>query len=230
MKNVRTFGIRGFGHSFGAAGVSKVVLAVAAVLICGLATQALATPVYDPMVPADFASLLGGNAQAVGIPLVTNMSNGNMASSVTSQAFTDGNGDYAYLYQVVNTGTSTNNAIEDFAVGPFAGATANTTLGFLTANAPTGFSLGNIAPAGVSVDDQSGPTISFAYPGYLGASLNPGKSSTTFYVLSEDGSGPIIGSVIDHYTGTGTVVGAVPEPATLTLLVLGGLAMLRRRK
>jgi hypothetical protein len=201
-------------------------------MILGMASQAWATPAYDPMVPADFTNLLGGNAQAIGTPLVTNMASGNLSATVTSQAFTDNAGHYAYLYQVVDTAYSTGDALEDFTTSPFADATSGTRLGYLIANAPTGFSLGDQAPAGVSVDVVSGPTLSFAYPGFLGSALNPGQSSTTFYVLSNDAPNPnqIIGSVIDGYTGTGAVVGPVPEPATMSLLVLGGLAMLRRRK
>ncbi|MCK4625509.1 MAG: PEP-CTERM sorting domain-containing protein, partial [Phycisphaerae bacterium] len=41
--------------------------------------------------------------------------------------------------------------------------------------------------------------------------------------------GTITGNVINGVISSGDVVGPVPEPATMGLLALGGLALLRRR-
>jgi hypothetical protein len=195
-----------------------------------VARTVLALPVSVTLVPEDFNNLLSDSPSAIGTPLITNMSLGNLKSEVVSQAFTDGAGNYAYLYQVKNTGTTGNSAIEIFTCSPFFGASALTTLGYLTANLPTGFTLGNQLSDGVSVDPAAGPTVSFGFPAWLGQAIDPGEASTTFYVVSSGVPGKIVGNVIDGTIASGEVVGSVPEPATLLLFGLGGLAVVRKRR
>jgi hypothetical protein len=150
---------------------------------------------------------------------------------VASQAFTDGAGNYAYLYQVRNTGSTGNNVIEVFTCSPFSGAFASTTLGYLTGSHPAGFTLGDQPSAGASVDAEAGPTISFGFPAFLlGQAIDPGETSSTLYVLSDGMPGMITGNIIDGTTGSGQVVGPVPEPATICLLGLGALSLLRKRR
>jgi hypothetical protein len=189
-----------------------------------------ATPVPVTLVSADFDDLLGGSASAVGIPLTTDMSIGNLMGEVVSQAFTDGAGSYAYLYQVRNTGSTGNNVIEAFTCSPFLGVSASATLGYLTDNFPAGFTLGEQASAGASVDAAAGPTVSFGFPAWLAQAIDPGEASSTFYVFSNGTPGMITGNIIDGATGSGEVVGPVPEPATICLLGLGVLGLLRRKR
>lgn len=202
---------------------SRVILISLSVLL--VAGTALAVPVSVPLVPKNFNDL--GLAIAVGIPLITNMSLGNLKSEVVSQAFTDGAGNYAYLYQVKNTGTTGNSAIEVFTCSPFFGASA---LGYLTANPPTGFTLGNQLSAGASVDSAAGPTVSFGFPAWQAQEIDPCEASKTFYVLSNGIPGMIMGNVIDGTIASGEVVGAIPEPATIIMLSLGSAVVLRKRR
>jgi hypothetical protein len=205
---------------------SRVILISLSVLF--VAGTALAVPVFVSLEPNDFDNLLGGSAYAFGALVTTDMLFGNLKSKVVSQAFTDGAG-YAYLYQVKNTGTTGNSAIEVFTCSPFFGASASTTLGYLTANPPANFTLGDQSPAGASVDAAAGPTVSFGFPGWQTQAIGPGKTSNTLYVLSNGVPGMIVGNVIDGTIASGEVVGPVPEPATITLVGFAGVILLRRR-
>ncbi len=195
-----------------------------------LAAAAWATPVPLTLGSSDFNSLLGGPPTPIDIPLVTPMSNDNLHTSVTSQAFTDGADHYIYLYQVANTGAADDAAAEFFTVSTFYGLTASGTAGRLTANPPTGFSLDTQAPAGASVDVPAGPVLSFAFPGAMGYSLDPGETSVALYVLSDMPPEQVIGNVINGTIASGPVVAPVPEPTTVSLLVLGAGMMLSRRR
>jgi hypothetical protein len=209
--------------------VPKVAILGITVLAANMA--AFAAPVPVTLVADNFNNLLGGSANPVGSPTITDMSVANLQAAVVSQAFTDNSDSYAYLYQVKNTGTTGNNVVQVYTCSPFFGASGSTTLGYLTANAPSGFALGSQTPYAASVDAVAGPTISFAFPGFLaGYAIDPGEWSSTLYVLSTDVPGMITGNLIDGSTGTGDVVGAVPEPATTVLLVMGGLVLLLRRR
>ena len=64
-------------------------VAIAAVIVTWISTAALATPVPVTLVADDFSNLLGGSAGAIGSPMTTNMSLGNLQSEVVSQAFTN---------------------------------------------------------------------------------------------------------------------------------------------
>jgi hypothetical protein len=194
-----------------------------------LASAGWATPIPIDMMAADFNDLLGGSARALDTPLVTPMAAGNMVSVVTSQAFTDDAGTWLYLYQVANTGGAKKNAVEMFTASPFLGLSENTVLGYLTANVPAGFVLGNQLPTGASVDPDAGPTVSFGFPSWMGKAIAPGKSSSTLFVITNHEPGLIQGNVIDGAIATGQVVGPVPEPTSL-LLLGGGAAMLLWRR
>jgi len=209
---------------------------VVAMVIGGASAISLATPVAMPFTPVDFNSLLGGSLVADGGLVTSDMSTGSLYTTVVSQAFTDGDGNYAYLYQVKNTGSTSASIIEVFTTTPYFGASGATAAGYLNANAPTGFTLGSQAPVGASVDPASGPTISFGFPSPWVVSapsyaIDPNEDSVTLYVLSTGEPGTIIGNVIDGTIGSGPVVGPIPEPGTLALLGLGaGMLLLRRRR
>ena len=205
--------------------------AVVVVIVTGMSVAVLASPVSIAPVPEDFNNLLGGSASAIGLPTTTDMSISNLQAEVVSQAFTDGADNYMYLYQIRNTGTTGNSVVEVFTCNPFFDASASTTLGYLTDNAPSGFSLGTQSPAGASADTAAGPTVSFGFPAWTIPSyaIDPPEDSVTLYILSDGVPGTITGNVINGVISSGDVVGPVPEPATMGLLALGGLALLRRR-
>lgn len=210
------------------------------VLVVGwIGAAASANPIGVDLTPMAFSDLFDGETPImIGDPLVTDMSAGNLMAEVVSQAFEDGLGNYAYLYQVTNTGTTGNNVIELFTCNPFFGATSSSTLGYLIDEDPPGdeFTLGVQDVIGANVDAVAGPTVSFGFPApwppYIPTSwaIDPGESSVTLYVLSTAEPGTITGNVIDGTIASGNIVGPVPEPATMSLLAIGGLAVLRRRK
>ena len=209
---------------------------VVAMVIGGASAISWAAAVPILFTPEDFNSLLGGSLVADGNLVTSDMSSGNLHTTVVSQAFTDGDGNYAYLYQVKNTGSTGASIIEVFTTTPYFGASGATDAGYLDANAPTGFTLGSQAPVGASVDPASGPTISFGFPspwvvGNPSYAIDPGEDSVTLYILSTGEPGTIIGNVIDGTIGSGPVVGPIPEPGTLALLGLGaGMLFLRKRR
>ena len=204
----------------------------AAALICtivlAVGNQASAGLIPMPVTTlADFNTLLGGVPTALGVPQPTSMISldNKLQAQVLSQAF-ELNSKYLYLYQINNLGSTGNSYIETFTISPMLGATSGTQVGYLGSNAPTGFSLGYQAPAGASLDSASGPTLSFSFPGYLGNAIEPGKSSKALYVLIDKQPGQATGNVINGTIASGEVTAPVPEPATLSLLSVGGLFLL----
>jgi hypothetical protein len=221
--------------------MQRHMAAVFIVTIIFLATTglAIAEPIYMPMTASDFSSLLGGPAVPVGVPTVSDINAYPVKAEEVSQAFTDNQGHYAYLYQIVNSGGAGNASLDEFSMSPILGATSSVELGYLTANIPTYFTVGNRIPAWANLDADAGPTLSFAFPGPnpfipAGEFILPGQASATLYLLSNNPPGNITGNVINGAAHAGAVVGPVPEPTTLSLLGAGGLALLacawRRRK
>jgi hypothetical protein len=184
-----------------------------------------------------FNDLFSGPENAIGTPMVTSVTGGDVQGNVVSQAFTDGNGHYAYLYQLNNTGGEQNDVFQAFTNSPFVGADAEAIVGCLTSGPPAGFTLGDQAPYGATLNLKAGPTISFSFTDLFYCAIDPGESSNTLYVLSNNAPGVIIGNVIDGYAHSGGVVGpvgpVVPEPTTASLLAgfcVAILAYCRRAK
>jgi hypothetical protein len=214
--------------------VKRRVGSLVTVLVVGwIGAVASASPIGVPLTPKKFSELFVGAENAIGDALVTDMSSGPLKSKVVSQAFEDGLGNYAYLYQITNTGAVGDHVIEVFTCNPFFGVSSSSTMGYLIDDdPPVEFTLGEQDLIGASVDAVAGPTVSFGFPGWMFPSwaIDPGESSVTLYVLSDAEPGMITGNVIDGTIASGNVVGPIPEPATLTMLALGGLAVLRRRR
>ena len=176
-------------------------------------------------------SLLGSGATPVGSVMITPMTEGTMSANVYSQAYTNANGDYAYLYQIDNVGGASS-LVEQFTLAPFTGADDAVDLGYLNGTLPTGFVTGTARPpeSTAFVDAAAGPVVSFYFNGRYGAKIASGQHSEILYVRSQLTPDQINGNVIDGSTATGHVIGpVVPEPATLGLLSIAGLALLRRR-
>jgi hypothetical protein len=160
------------------------------------------------------------------------MDNGNLKATVYSQAYTDGNGRYAYLYQVDNTGAAGNSSIEQFTVWPFTGADDSVDMGYLTGTLPSGFlGTSSQAPESTGYVDvlSTGPQLSFYYNLRAGKAIGVGKHSVVMYVVSNlEPNTVVTGNVIDGSVGSGPVIGPVPKPGTLILLGLGGLGLVYR--
>jgi hypothetical protein len=202
---------------------------MAAVLVIGGIAQA--TPIYVATTGADFATLLGGAATSIGSPVVSNYSGGDLSATVTSQAFTDGAGNYLYLYQVKNVGPLDSDIVTRFTASPFADADSQISLGYLTANIPASFLLGDQTPFYADVNVGASPTVGFNFPVGIpfvipDSFIAPGKSSKVLYVESSLAPGLVTGNIIDGQVYSGLVVGPVPEPGTLVLLVTAGLGVL----
>ena len=207
------------------------VVALAAIS-WALAAAASAGPIT--LVGQSLTGLLGLNPIADGTVLKTVMDSGNLRSRTLSQAYHNLDGDYAYLYQVENTGVTGNAPIEMFTLWPFTGADDDTVAGYLTGDIPTGF-LTTGTPQGPESEAyvealETGPQISFYYGLRAGKAITVGKHSVVMYVKSRLTPDEIQGNVIDGSVGFGPVVGPVPEPATMALLAFGGLAMVLARR
>ncbi|MBN1395349.1 MAG: PEP-CTERM sorting domain-containing protein [Pirellulales bacterium] len=175
------------------------------------------------LVEDSLENLLGSGYTAATSLMTTDMSSGNLITEVYSQAFYDGSGLYAYVYQVNNIGVSGNSAAEMYTIGLFAGSAGYGDVGYLDGTLPGGFLAGGQDPYGSGFVDSlvSGLEISFYYSKLLSLEIRPGENSRVMFVLSELAPGEVIGSVIDGTTATGPVVGAVPEPGTIALLISG---------
>ena len=170
--------------------------------------------------------------QAIGGLGETLMDDGDLYVRVLNQAYTDGAGLYAYLYQVDNNLDQSEAFVEVFTLAPWTGAAADIQMGYLTGTLPAGFMSGGQAPwdtanANISV----GPTLSFYYLDAFDKAMYAGEHSVVMYVLSELSPDVIIGNVINGSVASGSVVGPlVPEPTTVALLGLGAVVLLRKRR
>jgi hypothetical protein len=218
-------------------GVAKRICAGAAIVVASVCLSSGAMAGVITLQDQDLSVALGGSPVAAGALLVTEMTvplGGNLTATVYSQAYTGANGLYAYLYQVVNAGAAGAASVEEFTVWPFYGTDPYTAvLGYLTGGVPTGFLPGGENPwskAGVDATTTGGPTFSFNYQQIFDNSIAPGDHSAVMYVICSQSPDQIMGNVIDGSVATGSVVGPLPEPATLSLLVLGGMGLILRRR
>ncbi|MBN2295664.1 MAG: PEP-CTERM sorting domain-containing protein [Pirellulales bacterium] len=179
--------------------------------------------------------LVGADPVMIGSVMTTNMDSDSLIADVLSVAYTGNNGNYAYLYQVVNNGAVGDTSAEMFTLWPFSDAGPNTQVGWISASVP-GFQDGGVASDGSAYIDTTptGPVVSFYFTKLYSNPVDIGQHSKLLYVLSQDPPSLIIGNIIGGTVGSGQVVGpgVIPEPGTLAYLVIGGLIALfinRRR-
>jgi hypothetical protein len=142
---------------------------------------------------------------------------------VSSQAFNLADGNYLYLYQANNTGST---VLDVLSVYPTYGLLS---AGSLSANAPTGFLAGGTLPSGVSWDQALGANnLEYDYFPSAGGSIAVGSHSVAMYMISS--YSPIVGEGFVIDSGVAMVSAVVaPEPATLGFLAIGLAAGLARR-
>jgi len=204
---------------------------LALVLVWGLSASSLSAGLVT-LQEQSLTDLLGSSPQALGSLLETDMSAGNLVSVAYSRAYTDGEGLYAYLYQVDNTGEAGRSPVEMFTLWPFLVGDDPMEMGYLSGTIPSEFLSGGETPEaeGYAEDIGAGMEVSFYYTKKAGKQIVAGEHSVVMYALSAYAPDQILGNVIDGSVGSGPVVGPVPEPATLSLLVLAGLAALGRKR
>jgi len=197
---------------------------LAAILVILSGGLAQATPVLiSPFEEKDFLAL-GVTTSATSLMVSPYLYGTDFSGTVVSQAFNRSGGGYLYLYQVKNDGAS---VLEVFGIRPFFGLDE---AGLLTDNEPVGFLSDGVAPAGSTYDAAlDTPLISHNYPGYLELYLGSGEHTSALYVLSSNSPTTGEAYVIDGGVAIVDTFVAIPEPATLGLLLIGGLALLRRR-
>ncbi|KPK76129.1 MAG: hypothetical protein AMJ79_08085 [Phycisphaerae bacterium SM23_30] len=197
----------------------------AGVLLGGLWMTASAAVIT--LEPKPLTDLLGANPAPVGALRTTSMTAATLEAEVDSQAYTNDQGLYAYLYQIKNIGQTGDHPVEMFTLYPFWGANDDLAMGYLTGDIPAGFSAGGNLPEDEGFVSEELVSIYFTLP--PGAEISIGQSSAVLYLMSDYVPGEIVGNVIDGSVAAGAVVGPVPEPGTVCLLSLGGLMFLRRR-
>lgn len=137
---------------------------------------------------------------------------------------------FLYLLDVPETsGTS----VEHYTVGNPDLMVINT-VGFENSVVPDGYNIINFDDPYIYGYSGTAEAIIYTFFGDFmdpWCTLDPGEYSLVYYISVADAYGPVSATADSQGIGdTQSVPGPVPEPTTICLLALGGLALLRKRK
>ena len=199
---------------------------IAVFLICSVFSTVSAS-----VVEADFSGYYSAYELLEGI--VEDTFNGSTQDvSVSSAVYSDGES-FLYMYQVVNDSLS---SLVRFTVAPLAGLDENSSMGYFGSSQPEGFLLNGVSPSWAeTVDLATYPTVAFSFNTQTGGITIPaGSHSAVLFVESQSSPGSVDGHVMAGGVAFGTVIGPTetptPEPASITLLAFGAIAISRRKK
>jgi len=213
-------------------------LTVIGVLLVGVMAGSALADTTVTLVGASLQDLLSTGYAPAGSFMSVSATAGKVTGVLNSQCYTNvTNNLYAYLYQVENNGVAgVNTMIEEFNASVFPGLADTAQMGWLTGTLPSAFDIttGAQMPEAEGFAETSDPSFAaFYYGKRYNKAILPGKHSIIMYVMSDRPPDTTMGYVIDGAVASGVVVGpAVPEPATMALLALGGVMVFvsRRRR
>ena len=204
--------------------VGLVLVACTVLGFASLASASLIVPGQAAFANAEPDPLGGGVIQTTGpLPFVSATFSGTLTSSVIAGDATNPFGGLTFTYLLQN------NVGNPEAIGRL---TVNNFAGFLT-DMSYQVPLVGLAPTLNDRSTGAGDVVGFSFVGFpIGVGmLSPGQSSTLLVVQTNAPDWrQTTAAVIDGSVATVPSLAPVPEPATLSLLVLGGLALIRRRR
>ena len=191
-------------------------------LIFGVLLLTVVSTSQAALVPVDFSTEFVGYELDLTYGIVENVFSGAIGGiSVRSAAYSN-DSSYVYLYQVINSNVT---GLYRMTADPFAGLIDDSVMGYVNGGEPDSFVSGGVAIDFVTANiGPWGPVAGFDF------ALPINEISAVMFIKSNLPPGEIYSEVKNGRTVSGTVLGAVPEPATVCLFGLGALGLLRRRK
>ena len=152
--------------------------------------------------------------------------NGNYAERNTAGVQDAGAGQwFANLDPATSTGVAWDGIVKDTVTARGYGTYANTAAGALTTLLASG-----TLDGGLGTNTFSGSGLNTLVQGWVnGTTANEGFALSLMNATNSGGSATNLFSMLPDGTGLVIDYTPIPEPASLSLLALGGLAMLRRR-
>jgi hypothetical protein len=193
-----------------------------AFLIGVLTCAASADYVNFAVTPTAYASL-GVTGEYSTETKTGNWNSSGWTGSVVSHVYTLSSSNYLYVYQVFNNGPTS--PLEVLTFSQFHDPQTSSA-GYLT-SVPVG---GPFVADGQATFSQAfdAPNNTLSYR-WLVPAIPAGAHSFAFYLISPDAPTAGTGFVIDSGAPTGPIWVAAPEPASMSLLMIGAVALLRRK-
>jgi len=209
------------GKVFGGAALSTLILG----LMCQPVSAALLLPGVGFFPAPSEPDPVGGVLLAqITAPFVTADLQGQVVSQVLSGDLSNPLGGLTFTYQIMMAATSVH-AVSAFSVGNYGGFQTDASYLPLAV-------LGTVAPTLVERSALPGDVVRFSYLTSFGGSIAAGQTSALMVVQTDAVAYQITSaSVINSVSAVVSSLAptAIPEPATATLAILGGLALLRLR-